>query len=93
MARPRAQYTILTDLPEVRVAEWRNAPGNETGQHTYPKAGGMIALSNGTLTQDADGERTRTIERGKSYTRPPGVEHNVRNRTDDEIVTISIDAK
>jgi quercetin dioxygenase-like cupin family protein len=76
-----AEPVVHIDNDDVRVTEWRFAPGAATGWHRHgydyvivPVVGGRIEMVT------ADGARTAvTLEPGKSYHRPAGVKHDVVN--------------
>ncbi len=74
-----AKSEVQVDTPEVRVTEWRLAPGSATGQMT------IVA---------PNGERSKAqLGLGKSYFRKAGVEHDVLNETADEIVFLEVELK
>jgi beta-alanine degradation protein BauB len=87
-----AKSEVQVDTPEVRVTEWRLAPGSATGhQMDYV----IVPVTSGELTIVApNGERSRAqLGLGKSYFRKAGVEHDVLNETADEIVFVEVELK
>ena len=71
-----AQSDVQQDTPEVRVTEWRLAPGAATGHHTHGMDYVIVPITT-----------------GKSYFRKAGVEHDVLNETDQEIVFLEVEVK
>lgn len=96
---PRAAIaTVQADTPEVRVTEWRFAPGTATGHHRHEYDYVVVPMTDGELTivveQTCSSERSRSpIKAGQSYFRKAGVEHDVVNETPREIVFIEIEIK
>ncbi|MCF3936574.1 cupin domain-containing protein [Acuticoccus sp. M5D2P5] len=95
MARPQASHTVQVDEPHVRVTEWRFAPGEATGYHKHAHDYVVVPTVPGVLTiVGADGGETRNeLKLGQSYARPAGVEHDVVNATDAQIVFVEIEMK
>jgi quercetin dioxygenase-like cupin family protein len=90
-----AESEIQVDTPEVRVTEWRLAPGSATGHHIHEMDYVIVPVTPGEMTIVAPGgERSRAqLSAGKSYFRKAGVEHDVRNETAAEIVFLEIELK
>jgi beta-alanine degradation protein BauB len=90
-----AQSEIQVDTTEVRVTEWRLAPGSATGHHIHQMDYVIVPVTSGEMTIVApNGERSKAkINSGKSYFRKAGVEHDVRNETATEIVFLEIELK
>ena len=81
-----ATSDVQVDTPEVRVTEWRLAPGSATGHHIH-EMGEMTIVAPG-------GERSKAqLSVGKSYFRKAGVEHDVLNETTREIVFLEVELK
>jgi quercetin dioxygenase-like cupin family protein len=79
---------------EVRVTEWRLAPGSATGHHRHEMDYVIVPVVAGEMTIVAGGERSKAqLGVGKSYFRKAGVEHDVLNETADEIVFLEIELK
>jgi quercetin dioxygenase-like cupin family protein len=90
-----AESDVQVDTPEVRVTEWRLAPGSATGRHIHAMDYVIVPVTPGEMTIIApDGERTKAqLGVGKSYFRKAGVEHDVLNETAAEIVFLEIELK
>ena len=90
-----ARSEVQIDTPEVRVTEWRLAPGSATGHHIHQMDYVIVPVTSGEMTIVApNGERSRAkLGAGKSYFRQAGVEHDVLNETDTEIVFIEVELK
>jgi beta-alanine degradation protein BauB len=72
-----AKSDVQVDTPEVRVTEWRLAPGS---------AKMTIVAPNGERSKAQLGA-------GKSYFRKAGVQHDVLNETASEIVFLEVELK
>jgi quercetin dioxygenase-like cupin family protein len=90
--RPKAIATVQISNEHVIVTEWRFAPGSETGWHTHghhyvvvPQTGGELLL------ETPQGPITAPLVAGQSYARAIGVEHNVINPTQKEVVFVEIE--
>jgi quercetin dioxygenase-like cupin family protein len=90
-----ARSEIQVDTPEVRVTEWRLAPGSATGHHIHGMDYVIVPVTAGEMTIVAPGgERSKAqLLAGKSYFRKAGVEHDVLNETAAEIVFLEIEVK
>jgi quercetin dioxygenase-like cupin family protein len=89
-----ANPTVQTDTPEVRVTEWRLPPGTATGHHRHEYDYVVVPMTDGVLTiMAAAGRSEAPIRRGQSYFRKAGVEHDVRNETQGEIVFVEVELK
>ena len=90
-----AQSEIQIDNEEVRVTEWRLAPGSATGHHTHAMDYVIVPVVAGEMTIVApNGERSKAqLAAGKSYFRKAGVQHDVLNQTSPEIVFLEIELK
>jgi len=94
MSRPQAVPTVQIDNPRVIVTEWRFAPGAETGWHRHAHDYVVVPTTDGELLLETpQGEVRAPLVAGKSYTRLVGVEHNVVNNTDHEVVFIEIELR
>ncbi len=86
--------TVQADTAEVRVTEWRFAPGTATGHHRHDYDYVVVPMTDGALTLiTTGGTTTGAITAGQSYVRKGGVEHDVRNDTAREIVFVEIEMK
>jgi quercetin dioxygenase-like cupin family protein len=90
-----ARSDVQVDSSEVRVTEWRLAPGAATGRHIHGMDYVIVPMTTSEMTIiSPDGSRSKAlISRGKSYFRRAGVEHDVINETDAEIVFLEIELK
>ena len=62
---------------EVILGKAEIAPGGETGRHTHPGIETGYVLS-GSTTIEIEGEATRVLNSGDSYTIPYGKVHNAK---------------
>jgi beta-alanine degradation protein BauB len=90
-----AKSDVQIDTPEVRVTEWRLAPGSATGHHIHEMDYVIVPVCPGEMTIVApNGERSKAqLGLGKSYFRKAGVEHDVLNETASEIVFLEVELK
>ena len=90
-----AKADIQIDTSEVRVTEWRLAPGSATGHHTHGMDYVIVPVTSGEMTIVAPtGERTKAqLAAGRSYFRKAGVQHDVLNETAAEIVFLEVELK
>src|ERR1700676_1455522 len=90
-----AKSDVQVDTAEVRVTEWRLAPGSATGHHIHEMDYVIVPVTSGEMTIVApNGERSKAqLGLGKSYFSKAGVEHDVRNETADEIVFLEVELK
>ena len=84
-----AKSDVQVDTPEVRVTEWRLAPGSATGHHTHEMDYVIVPVTSGEMTIVApNGERSKAqLGVGKSYFRKAGVRARraQRNRKRDRV--------
>jgi len=90
-----ARSEVQVDNEEVRVTEWRLAPGSATGHHTHGMDYVIVPVGAGEMTiVSPNGERSKAqLAAGKSYFRKAGVQHDVLNETATEIVFLEIELK
>jgi len=90
-----AKSEVQVDTAEVRVTEWRLVPGSATGHHVHGMDYVIVPVTSGEMTIVApNGERSKAkLAIGKSYFRKAGVEHDVLNETDAEIVFLEVELK
>ncbi|MDR2305717.1 MAG: cupin domain-containing protein [Paucimonas sp.] len=92
--RPKAIATVQVDTAEVIVTEWRFAPGAETGHHLHGHDYVVVPMTDGMLLLETpEGEKHAPLVAGRSYFRKAGVEHNVVNACDHEVVFIETELK
>jgi beta-alanine degradation protein BauB len=94
VSRPRATSTVHVDNDRVRVTEWKFEPGQATGWHRHeydyvvvPVVGGTLVLEDGHSTAEAE------LVPSRSYFREAGVEHDVVNGGDADLVFVEIELK
>jgi quercetin dioxygenase-like cupin family protein len=90
-----ATSDVQIDNDEVRVTEWRLAPGSATGHHRHEMDYVIVPVTNSDMTIVApDGTRSiAQLRIGKSYFRKAGVEHDVLNETKNAIVFLEVELK
>lgn len=90
-----AQHTVQIDNDEVRVTQWRLAPDTATGPHTHEMDYVIVPVAAGEMTIVApSGEISKAqLGVGQSYFRKAGVQHDVQNQTNREIVFLEIELK
>ena len=96
MREPRAKAvpSIKIDNDQVRVTEWRFAPGAHTGHHRHEYPYVVVPMTTGPLAiTSATGEATAALTIGEPYFRPAGVEHDVVNPNPREFVFVEIELK
>ncbi len=94
MSQP-ATPTVQEDNDQVRVTEWRFAPGAETGFHIHEMDYIVVPITDGKLKLvSPDGEESfAELKLGQSYFRKAGVHHNVINANDHEFAFVEIELK
>ena len=91
---PPATSTVKIDDDQVRVTEWRLPPGTATGWHVHELPYVIVPTSGGVLkVATKDGDVAAEMVVGQPYTRPAGVEHDVINDDDHEIVFVEVELK
>lgn len=90
-----AVATIQIDDERVIATEWRFAPGAETGWHRHLHDYVVVPLFDGTLRiEGLDGVKSDVLlQRGVSYARAAGIEHNVVNANAFEFAFIEIELR
>ncbi len=92
--QPLAESTLLIDNETVRVTRWRFAPGDRTGWHIHMFAYAVVPFTDGALRiESREGESPAVLTAGLPYDRPAGVEHDVVNAGNNEIVFVEIEIK
>jgi quercetin dioxygenase-like cupin family protein len=91
---PRAVATVQIDNADVRVTEWRFAPGATTGPHRHEYPYVVIPLASGRLElTGAASTTTAELATGRAYFRPAGAEHDVKNANPFEFVFVEVELK
>src|ERR1700738_2451488 len=102
-----AKSDVQVDTPEVRVTEWRLAPGSATGHHIHEMAYVIVPVTSGEMTIVSPGGDRSTAQLGvgtsyfrkagpgggKPYSRKAGLQHDVLNETTPEIVFVEVHHK
>jgi beta-alanine degradation protein BauB len=90
-----ATSEVQVDTAEVRVTQWRLAPGSATGHHIHEMDYVIVPVTAGEMTiVSPEGERSKAhLAAGKSYFRKAGVEHDVLNESAAEIVFLEVELK
>src|ERR1700752_2573391 len=90
-----AKSDVQVDTSEVRVTEWRLAPGSPPGHRLHEMDYVIVPVTAGEMTIVArNGERSKAqLAAGKSYFRKAGVEHDVLTETASEIVFLEVELK
>ncbi|MWV11988.1 cupin domain-containing protein [Pseudomonas sp. R-28-1W-6] len=92
--RAQAVATVQVDNERVIVTEWRFAPGAETGAHCHGYDYVVVPMTNGTLLLETpEGDKHAPLVAGQAYFRKAGVEHNVINASDHEVVFVETEIK
>ena len=92
--RVPANARVQVDNARVRVTEYRFAPGAETGWHRHGWDHVVVPQTDDELLLVGPaGEQSATLVEGESYYRQAGVEHNVINAGDQELIFIEIEMK
>jgi beta-alanine degradation protein BauB len=86
--------TVQIDDALVRVTEWRFAAGASTGWHRHEYPYVVVPMRTGRLALTGPaGVTSAELVEGRSYTRPAGVEHDVKNANPFEFVFVEIEIK
>jgi quercetin dioxygenase-like cupin family protein len=82
------------DNDEVRITEWRIAPGAATGAHRHDYDYVVVPLTAGLLKAiGAAGETLAELVPGKAYFRKAGVEHDVVNAGAEPFAFVEVELK
>ena len=86
--------TVQLDNENVRVTEWRFAPGASTGWHRHDLDYVIVPIVTGKLRiHNGESETTSDLVLGQSYFRKAPVEHDVFNGNPYEFAFIEIELK
>jgi quercetin dioxygenase-like cupin family protein len=92
--RAKGVSTTIEDNARVRVTEWRFAPGAETGWHRHTLDYVVVYGTSGQLFAEAkDGLIAVQVRAGQSYFRKAGVEHNIVNSGNEDLVFVETELK
>jgi quercetin dioxygenase-like cupin family protein len=91
----KAVPTLLIDNERVRVTEWRFAPGAATGWHRHEMDYVVVPMLDGVLELVGPGDARSHAElnKGVSYFREAGVEHDVINANAFEFAFVEVELK
>lgn len=95
MSLSAAISDIQVDDERVRITRWRLPPQSETGHHRHELDYAIVPVVGGTLTitNNSGASNEFVMRSGESYSRRVGVEHNVMNLSQEEIVFIEVEIK
>lgn len=94
MKRTAAVATKQLENERVIVTEWRFAPQAETGWHRHGYDYVVCPTTDGSLLLETPGGDVEVeLKLGQSYFRAEGVEHNVINRGEHELVFVEVELK
>ncbi|MEQ8816929.1 MAG: cupin domain-containing protein [Thalassobaculum sp.] len=86
--------TVQVDDDKVRVTEWRIPKGGATSWHRHEMPYVVVPIQGGRLKiATKDGDVPAEMVAGQAYSRPLGVEHDVINDDDHDIVFIEVEMK
>ena len=86
--------TVQQDDATVKITRWDFLPGDVTGWHTHGWPYFVILLEAGTLRiHDGTNETDIPLEKGQTYSRVAGTEHDVMNASPHSIAFIEIELK
>lgn len=93
-SRAKATRVKIEDNDRVAIAEWRFAPGAETGWHRHEHDYVIVYRTPAKhLVETLEGGIMVDVKEGHSYFRKAGVEHNVVNAGDNEVVLVETEIK
>lgn len=95
MSRPAAAAAQIIDDERVRVTRFDFAPGAETGWHEHGMDYVITAVTDCQMLLEEPGGETREvlIPAGTAYRRDKGVQHNVINGGDRQMVFVEVELK
>jgi len=90
----QAEAVLRTETDEVRVTEWRFAPGATTGRHRHGYDYVVVPLTEGMLKILSEtGETRAALSPGAAYFRKAGVDHEVVNGGNAPLAFVEIELK
>lgn len=93
-SRPSATSTLHIDNERVTVTEWRFTSGAETGWHRHAFDYVIVPVTDGRLLLETHaGNVEAVLKAGQPYFRNAGVEHNVINAHDADLVFVETELK
>jgi quercetin dioxygenase-like cupin family protein len=92
--RPLARPTVQIDNDRVRVTQWRFPPGTTTGFHRHEHDYVVVPMTTARLLiLLSTGESAGELVTGQAYFRQAGVEHEVVNANEFEVVFVETELK
>jgi quercetin dioxygenase-like cupin family protein len=93
-SRAKAVGTTIEDNDRVRITEWRFAPGAETGWHLHTLDYVVLYRTSAQLVAETkQGPICVEVAEGQSYFRKAGIEHNIINSGDKEVIFVETELK
>ena len=93
-SRAKAIGTTIEDNDRVRITEWRFAPGAETGWHRHALDYVVFYRTSAQLiAETTEGPISVEVPEGQSYFRKAGIEHNIINSGDVEVIFLETELK
>ena len=92
--REKAIPQKIEDNGRVVMTRWRFPPGSETGWHRHARDYCIVYLTPAKHSVETkDGVREVVLAAGESYFRQAGVEHNVVNAGENDILMVETELK
>jgi quercetin dioxygenase-like cupin family protein len=92
--RAKAVGTTIEDNDRVRITEWRFAPGAETGWHLHTLDYVVFYRTSAQLVAETkQGPISVEVAEGQSYFRKAGIEHNIINSGNMEVIFVETELK
>jgi quercetin dioxygenase-like cupin family protein len=92
--RAKATSVKIEDNNRVTITEWRFAPGAETGWHQHAHDYVIVYRTPAKhLVETLEGGIMVDVKEGHAYFRKAGVEHNVVNAGDNEVILVETEIK
>jgi beta-alanine degradation protein BauB len=89
-----ATPTVQQDDANLRITRWDFPPGGVTGWHTHGWPYVVTMLEKGTLRiHDGQTETDVPLEKGQTYSRPAGIQHDVMNASPHPIAFVEVELK
>jgi quercetin dioxygenase-like cupin family protein len=93
-ARPQGVATLIESNDRVIITEWRLAPGGETGWHEHELDYVVVYRTAAKhLIETPDTKLELDVPAGRAYFRNAGIEHNVVNAGDAEVVFVKTEIR